>query len=157
MAAELASYAQAVEADADPARLAAVQERRAELTRLIRVYGGTGGPGQDEGLAAVLAWAKQAAARVAELDSDDDTIAALAAQEAELAATVADLAGQVTLGREQAAGKFAEQVTGELSALAMPQRPADRGAQPAGRARPARRRGRGDPAGRPPGRAGSCR
>ena len=120
MAAELASYAQAVEADADPARLAAVQERRAELTRLIRVYGGTGGPGQEEGLAAVLAWAKQAAARVAELDSDDDTIAALAAQEAELAATVADLAGQVTLGREQAAGKFAEQVTGELSALAMP-------------------------------------
>jgi len=120
VAAELASYAQAVEADADPARLAAVQERRAELTRLIRLYGGTGGPGQEEGLAAVLAWAKQAAARVAELDSDDDTIAALAAQEAELAATVADLAGQVTLGREQAAGKFAEQVTGELLALAMP-------------------------------------
>ncbi len=35
--AELASYLQSVEAD--PARLAAVQERRAELTRLIRAYG----------------------------------------------------------------------------------------------------------------------
>jgi DNA repair protein RecN (Recombination protein N) len=35
--AELASYLQSVEAD--PARLAAVQERRAELTRLIRGYG----------------------------------------------------------------------------------------------------------------------
>jgi len=121
VAGELASYAQSVEADADPGRLAAVQERRAELTRLIRAYGGPGGgPGQEEGLAAVLAWAKQAAARVAELDSDDDTIAVLAAQEAELAAAVADLAGQVTLGREQAAGKFAEQVTAELTALAMP-------------------------------------
>ena len=35
--AELASYVQSIEAD--PARLAAVQERRAELTRLIRSYG----------------------------------------------------------------------------------------------------------------------
>ena len=38
VAAELASYVQSV--DSDPARLAAVQERRAELTRLIRTYGG---------------------------------------------------------------------------------------------------------------------
>jgi DNA repair protein RecN (Recombination protein N) len=38
VATELASYVQSV--DSDPARLAAVQERRAELTRLIRTYGG---------------------------------------------------------------------------------------------------------------------
>jgi DNA repair protein RecN (Recombination protein N) len=37
IAAELASYTESVEAD--PARLAVVQDRRAELTRLIRVYG----------------------------------------------------------------------------------------------------------------------
>jgi DNA repair protein RecN (Recombination protein N) len=37
VAAELASYAQGIEAD--PARLGAVQERRAELARLIRTYG----------------------------------------------------------------------------------------------------------------------
>ena len=37
VAAELASYADSVEAD--PARLAVVQDRRAELTRLIRSYG----------------------------------------------------------------------------------------------------------------------
>jgi DNA repair protein RecN (Recombination protein N) len=52
VAADLASYAQSVEAD--PVRLAAVQERRAELTRLIRQFGETaavsggqvaGGPG----------------------------------------------------------------------------------------------------------------
>jgi DNA repair protein RecN (Recombination protein N) len=38
VAAELASYMESL--DSDPARLAAVQERRAELTRLIRTYGG---------------------------------------------------------------------------------------------------------------------
>jgi DNA repair protein RecN (Recombination protein N) len=119
VAAELASYAQAVETDADPARLGAVQQRRADLTRLVRTYG-DGTPGEEPGLAAVLAWAKQSAARVAELDADDDTIAALAAEETRLAAAAAELAGHVTQGREQAAGKFAEQVTAELAALAMP-------------------------------------
>jgi DNA repair protein RecN (Recombination protein N) len=59
VAADLASYVQTVEAD--PARLAAVQERRAELTRLIRAYGGAGAVGASAGdLAGVLAWAKAA-------------------------------------------------------------------------------------------------
>jgi len=53
VATDLASYVESL--DSDPARLAAVQERRAELTRLIRAYGGratvpapapeAGGPG----------------------------------------------------------------------------------------------------------------
>jgi DNA repair protein RecN (Recombination protein N) len=116
VAAELASYAQAVEAEADPGRLAAVQERRAELGRLTRSYGLDSG----EGVAAVLAWAKQAAARVSELDSDDDTIAALAAEEAGLAAATGDLAARLTGGRQRAAGQFAADVTAELAALAMP-------------------------------------
>jgi DNA repair protein RecN (Recombination protein N) len=158
VAAELASYIESVEAD--PVRLAFVQERRAELTRLIRAYGSgapgphTSGPhtsGQHGGdqatpadsdgdqaaqpatdndgdaagqpasdLAAVLAWAKSASARLAELDGDDDKIGALAQQETELAATVADLAGQLTAARTQTAARFAEQVTAELTALAMP-------------------------------------
>ena len=119
VAADLASYIQMVEAD--PARLAAVQERRAELTRLIRSYGtdGAGGPSAPD-LAAVLAWAKTAGTRLLELDADDDTIGALANQEAELAATVADLAGQLTAARTQIAARFGEQVTAELAALAMP-------------------------------------
>src|SRR5580704_3501297 len=85
VATELASYAQSVEAD--PARLAAVQDRRAELARLVRAYGGDQGPAEPgpDGppasspggdLGAVLRWAKAAAARVSDLDSDDDTIAA---------------------------------------------------------------------------------
>jgi DNA repair protein RecN (Recombination protein N) len=124
VAAELASYAQSVEAD--PARLAVVQERRAVLGRLIRSYG-SAVTEQGElvlepvgGLGAVLAWSKQAAGRLAELDSDDDRIASLTKEEAELADLAADLAEQLTAARKQAAGRFAAEVTAELTALAMP-------------------------------------
>jgi DNA repair protein RecN (Recombination protein N) len=112
VAGELAAYAQSVEAD--PARLAVVQDRRAELARLIRAYAPGGAT------AALLAWAKAAEARLSELDSDEDRIGELGQQEAELAAAVADLAGQLTAARTRAAKRFADEVTGELAALAMP-------------------------------------
>jgi DNA repair protein RecN (Recombination protein N) len=124
VATELASYAES--ADADPGRLAAVQERRASLGRLIRAYG-TGvlpggatlpGPGGD--ITAVLEWGKRAAARLGELDSDDDTIAELGAREAELAGQVASLAARLTELRTEAGKRFAEDVSAELTALAMP-------------------------------------
>jgi DNA repair protein RecN (Recombination protein N) len=117
IAAELASYADSVEAD--PVRLAAVQDRRAELTRLVRSYGSVSAPAVPD-LAAVLAWAKGAAVRLAELDSDDDRIEGLQAQEAELAATVRDLGGELTAMRLEAAARFDAAVTAELTALAMP-------------------------------------
>jgi DNA repair protein RecN (Recombination protein N) len=126
VATELASYVQSV--DSDPARLAAVQERRAELTRLIRTYGGLV-PGAAAGpdgaaavpdLSAVLAWAKQAGSRLTELEGDDDRIAALAGEEARLAAAVAERAGQLTELRRAAAESFSAGVTAELTALAMP-------------------------------------
>jgi DNA repair protein RecN (Recombination protein N) len=167
VAADLASYAQSVEAD--PARLAAVQERRATLGRLIRMFGDTaGGPGSasaaataraaddggtppagqaggsaaagepgepgepperdapgaagaaPSGVAGVLAWAKQAAVRLAELEGDDDRITGLADEEASLAAQVQQLAGQLSAARKEAAERFATDVTAELAALAMP-------------------------------------
>jgi DNA repair protein RecN (Recombination protein N) len=181
VAADLASYAQSVEAD--PVRLAAVQERRAELGRLIRKFGeavgglpggmqaadepaGVGGagpaatartddaagapeaagtvapdgtPGPDTpdqeptgpeaapasgaqavGVAAVLLWAKRASARLGELEGDDDRIVGLAEEEAGLAAEVEQLSGQLTAARKQAADRFADEVTAELTALAMP-------------------------------------
>jgi DNA repair protein RecN (Recombination protein N) len=157
VATEIASYAQSIEAD--PARLAAVQERRAELARLVRAYGSgalpgpvpapeLAGPGPAGGragadsaaeddpagqpeaeaaaelpggdLAAVLRWAKAAAARVGDLDNDDDRIAALTGQAAELAAAVADRGAELTAARTQTAGRFAEEVSAELAALAMP-------------------------------------
>jgi DNA repair protein RecN (Recombination protein N) len=116
VAVELASYAQSVEAD--PARLAVVQERRAELGRLIRMFGSRGDGSAD--LAAVLAWAQEASGRLAELDGADDLVSALAAEEAELAAQADDLAGRLTELRGQAADRFAVAVTAELTALAMP-------------------------------------
>ncbi len=205
IAADLASYVESL--DSDPARLAAVQERRAELTRLIRAYGGrvtvpgpagqaaaaapgegtqeTAPPGQDApahagsapepplaaqdspaaadpsaatgavpgapagppagapggpaagaaateaaraaeaapaapGLASVLAWARQAQHRLAELSGDDDRIGVLGDEEARLAETVRDLGGKLTSLRKDAAERFSAAVTGELSVLAMP-------------------------------------
>jgi DNA repair protein RecN (Recombination protein N) len=113
VAGELASYTESL--DSDPARLAAVQERRAALGRLIRAYGAASGD-----VAAVLDWAKQAGSRLAELEGDDDKIAALAAEESSLCAEVASRAGQLTALRSAAAERFASEVTAELTALAMP-------------------------------------
>jgi DNA repair protein RecN (Recombination protein N) len=139
VAAELATYIQSI--DADPARLAAVQERRAALSRLIRLYGPGGiaadindspaaapdGSGlaeqaveEPDDVAAVLDWARRAAARVGELDNDDETIATLTATEAELSAQVVELAARLSELRAQAGERFAEDVTAELAALAMP-------------------------------------
>ena len=170
VAGELASYIQGI--DADPARLAAVQERRAALARVIRLYGPGGVNAQINGtpvvlapavpppaaqdgqavdstdpdgalfaagaagaavegdallpaeepddIAYVLEWARLAAERVAELDNDDDTITALTVEEAELKAQVTELAGRLTRLRAEAGERFADDVTAELTALAMP-------------------------------------
>ena len=113
VAGELASYNESL--DSDPARLAAVQERRAALGRLIRVYGAAAGD-----VTAVLDWAKQAGSRLAELEGDNDKIAALAAEESALRAEVYARAGQLTALRSAAAERFASEVTAELTVLAMP-------------------------------------
>jgi len=113
LAAELASYTDAL--DADPARLAAVQERRAALGRLARAYGGV-----SSDVAGVLGWAERAGLRLAELEGADDTIAALTAEESALAQEVTSLAGRLTAMRSAAAARFATEVTAELTDLAMP-------------------------------------
>jgi DNA repair protein RecN (Recombination protein N) len=113
VAAELASYTESL--DSDPARLAAVQERRAALGRLVRAYGGAGGD-----VAGVLDWAKQASSRLAELEGADDKITSLAAEEASLWSQVTSLAQQLTALRSAAAARFASAVTAELTELAMP-------------------------------------
>src|SRR6202044_1611249 len=120
VAAELASYTDAL--DSDPARLAAGQERRAALGQLVRAYGTAGGGagGGPGDVAAVLDWAKQAGSRLAELEGDNDKIAALAAEESALAAQVTSLAAELTALRLAAAQRFASEVTAELTALAMP-------------------------------------
>lgn len=110
VAGELAGYAD--DLDADPRRLAAVEERRAALTGLTRKYG--------EDVAAVLAWAEEGAARLTELDGDDDRIAELTAERDALRAELSRLAQTLSDARTEAAARFADAVTAELASLAMP-------------------------------------
>jgi DNA repair protein RecN (Recombination protein N) len=113
VAGDLASYATGI--DVDPARLSAVGDRRAQLTRLIRKYGDESGT-----VAEVLAWSQKAAERVTTLDTDDDRITALTAHRVELVATLTDTAAAVSAARMAAAERFTVAVSGELPALAMP-------------------------------------
>ncbi|MGP3927048.1 DNA repair protein RecN [Streptomyces sp. 8N616] len=110
VAGELAGYAD--DLDADPLRLAAVEERRAALAHLTRKYG--------EDIAGVLAWSEQSAARLADLDGDDDRIGELTAERDALRAELSGLAQALTDARREAAKRFADAVTAELAELAMP-------------------------------------
>ncbi|MEV6535523.1 DNA repair protein RecN [Streptomyces sp. NPDC048448] len=110
VAGELAGYAD--DLDADPLRLAAVEERRAALTQLTRKYG--------EDVDAVLAWAEQGAARLLELEGDDERIGELTAERDVLRAELGGLAKALTDARTEAAERFAAAVTAELASLAMP-------------------------------------
>lgn len=110
VAGELAGYAD--DLDADPRRLAAVEERRAALTALTRKYG--------EDIASVLAWAEQGAQRLTELDGDDERIDELTAERGALRGELGGLAQALTDARQEAAERFAAAVTAELGSLAMP-------------------------------------
>ncbi|NED20515.1 DNA repair protein RecN, partial [Streptomyces sp. SID9913] len=103
VAGELAGYADDLEAD--PLRLAAVEERRAALTGLTRKYG--------EDVGAVLTWAEQAAARLTELDGDDERIGELTAERDALRAELGELARTLSEARAEAAERFAAAVTAE--------------------------------------------
>jgi DNA repair protein RecN (Recombination protein N) len=130
IAGDLAGYAD--DLDADPARLAAVEERRAVLAHLVRKYANGGGTGGSEGgLAEVLEWAETAAERLTELDGDDDTIGALEEEQEQLRGTVSELAAQLTTARRTAAEDFAKAVTAELTELAMPHARVSFGISPA--------------------------
>jgi DNA repair protein RecN (Recombination protein N) len=107
VAAELAGYAESIEAD--PQLLASVQERRAALTALGRKYGPD-----------LLDWAEKSAARLTELDSDDDRIEELRAEYDDLTRQLTELSGQLTEFRTAAAERLSQAVTDELTALAMP-------------------------------------
>ncbi|MFJ2891980.1 DNA repair protein RecN [Streptomyces sp. NPDC087305] len=110
VAGELAGYAD--DLDADPLRLAAVEERRAALNALTRKYG--------EDITAVLAYAEQGASRLTELDGDDERIDELTAERDALRGELGGLAQALTDARTEAAERFAAAVTAELASLAMP-------------------------------------
>jgi len=110
VAADVASYAARI--DTDPTRLATVSERRAALTALTRKYG--------ESIDEVLAWAEQSSARLLELDSTDERIEGLRAEQERLRAELAGAATALSAARTEAAGRLSSEVTGELALLAMP-------------------------------------
>ncbi|MFD8796992.1 DNA repair protein RecN, partial [Streptomyces vinaceus] len=110
VAGELAGYAD--DLDADPLRLAAVEERRAALTQLTRKYG--------ESIDAVLEWAEGGSARLLELDGDEERITELTAERDGLRAELSLLAQALTDARVEAATRFGSAVTAEMASLAMP-------------------------------------
>ncbi|HZA83051.1 MAG TPA: DNA repair protein RecN [Actinomycetes bacterium] len=117
LAAEVADLASGLRAYAegvlvDPARLEEVQARIAQLRDLERKYG------DDE--AAVLAFADQAAARLAELEGGTLRSEALEAEAAKLRGELAGLGAALTAARRDAADRLGEALRVELADLAMP-------------------------------------
>jgi DNA repair protein RecN (Recombination protein N) len=109
-AAELSAYLDSL--DADPARLQAIYERRTVLRGLTRKYA--------DDIDGVIAWAERARTRLGELDTSDELLEELDRERQRLAAEVAELAGRLSAARREAATRFSEQVTAELTGLAMP-------------------------------------
>jgi DNA repair protein RecN (Recombination protein N) len=117
LAAEVAELAVDVRAygestEADPQRLAELQERQALVRQLTRKYGAD--------IAAVLDYADSARRRLGELEGEEADAGELDERLAEQEATVRALADDVRRGRRAAAERLAEVVDGHLTDLAMP-------------------------------------
>jgi DNA repair protein RecN (Recombination protein N) len=116
-AVELADVARALRDEAegwedDPGRLAEVQERRRLLSELRRKYG--------EDLNAVMAYAIEAAARLAVLEDAEGEAARLTARQQELSKELGEAEAAVRAVRASAAGEFGHRVEEHLADLAMP-------------------------------------
>ncbi len=112
--ADLAGQLSAYLADLDetgPHELAAVEERRAALTTLIRAHGSL-----DE---ALELW-ESGSARLAELDDDGERIERLEGERDAARTVLDDAAARLTAARTEAAARLGAAVTEELHALAMP-------------------------------------
>ncbi len=108
-AADIASYL--ADLEADPLRLAAVQDRLSMLATLTRKYG--------DSVDDVLQWARTSAAALTALEADDDRRGAIEAEIGALRSTRDDAAAALTAARSTAAGALAAIVTSELTALSM--------------------------------------
>jgi DNA repair protein RecN (Recombination protein N) len=108
IAGDLASYL--ADLELDPARLEQVEQRRAELTALLRKYG--------ESIDEVLVWSKAAALEAAELAGSDDRIEALRNQLTDLEPQLEKAAADLSKARTTAARKLQKAVTDELAHLA---------------------------------------
>ena len=108
---ELAAYAADLDEEG-PGELARANERLAQLTALFRLYG--------EDSAAVVETAGRSAARLAELDGDDDRIEELSARLQAEETRERELAERLSALRAAAAERLSALVTVELRQLALP-------------------------------------
>jgi DNA repair protein RecN (Recombination protein N) len=95
-----------------PAELAAIEDRRAALSTLIRHHGAS--------LDEVIELARTGGERLLELDGDDERVAVLREQRDAAAAALDEAADLLTRRRAAAAAALGDAVTEELRALAMP-------------------------------------
>ncbi|WP_172121253.1 DNA repair protein RecN [Actinomyces faecalis] len=115
VAAELGEYLAGL--DADPARLAWVQDRRGELARAFREIGG---PEEEiEDADALLAFSQRAAERLATLDGPTDAGASLAEEVERAQESLRSCARGLSAARERLAQLLQERVTAELEGLQM--------------------------------------
>jgi DNA repair protein RecN (Recombination protein N) len=110
LAVDVRAYGEAV--DADPARLAELQERKRLVASLTRKYG--------IDVPAVLTWAEEARARLLELEAEEQDADALDARLEEAHAGVVAAAEDLRRGRRAASEVLAEVVDGHLAELGMP-------------------------------------
>lgn len=115
VAAELGEYLAGL--DADPARLAWVQDRRAALARACREVGGAQEEVEDAD--ALLAFAERAAARLAVLDGPTDTGSTLSQEVEQARELLQARADELSSARAQLAELLRERVTSELEGLQM--------------------------------------
>lgn len=108
---ELAAYAGDLDQEGQ-GELAAANARLADLNGLFRLYG--------VDTAAVTGYAQQAAARLTELEGDDERIDSLTAELEEATAKELALATKLTKLRVQAAKRLSKLVSTELKHLALP-------------------------------------
>ena len=114
IAAELGEYLDSL--DADPERLARVQDRRAALTRVLREVG----DGERlEDVDALLALRARIAERLAELDGPQDASEALAGALAEADERLDRCAAELSAARRALGERLEAAVTGELEGLQM--------------------------------------
>lgn len=106
---DLARYAGGIDLDGE--RLAAVQQRRAELRAITRDFGGD--------VAATLAWLAEASARLHEVDTAADQLVLARDEEQRLRERLAGEAGALSDARTDAAAALSAAVTAELAHLAM--------------------------------------
>ncbi len=110
VAGELRSYLDGI--DADPERLAAIEERLDAVDRLTRKHGGD--------IESVLAHAEHCRAEIERLESSGVHTAELEEALAKATARRAKQAKRLSRGRSDAAGPLGERVAAELDRLAMP-------------------------------------